>query len=305
VATQHPDTAITETSAAISGAGGRRSVSARITRWRALRAAVVAALPLLAGCTDATGTIPFPDDAIEVTPGAPYARWWTMTRNCAGQVGGMGQVRFYVVPRLSIDDGSTRYAGYWFRDGNRIVLAQPYATNGAVVRHEMLHALLQRGDHRRVDFVDHCGGIVDFGDGLHEESPELLAHPGPSSPVLSASRFRTELVLAPQPIALTAPDSGWLSATVIVTNPLDEPVWARIQRSAGDSLGPTLGVSVDGVSTRVTRTRYSLDTLVAFGPRESKRQVLDIKLDAPLSRWRARALFNADTGRWAPVPIQP
>jgi hypothetical protein len=167
----------------------------------------------------------------------------------------------------------------------------------------MLHALLQRGDHRRVEFVDRCGGIVDFGDGLHEESAELLAAPGPTSPVLPPSKFRIELVLAPQPIALTAPDSGWMSATVIVTNPLDEPVWARIQRSGRDSAGPTLGVSVDGESIRVTRTRYSVDTLVAFGPREVKRQVLDIKLDAPLSRWRARALFNADTGSWAAVPI--
>ena len=111
-------------------------------------------------------------------------------------------------------------------------------------------------------------------------------------------------MLAPQPIALTAPDSGWLSATVIVTNPRDEPVWARIEHADNDSIGPTLGVTVDGLSTRVTRTRYSVDTLVAFGPREVKRQVLDIKLDAPLTRWRARALFNADTGSWAPVPVQ-
>jgi hypothetical protein len=263
----------------------------------------VAGLQLAAACTEPTAAIPFPDDAIEVSPSAPYARWWSMTQSCAQHSRPMGQVRFYVVPRLSIDDGGTRYAGYWFRDGNRVVLAQPYATDGAVVRHEMLHALLQRGDHRRVDFVDRCGGIVDFGDGLHEESAELLAAPGPTSPVLPPSKFRIELVLAPQPIALTAPDSGWMSATVIVTNPLDEPVWARIQRSGRDSAGPTLGVSVDGESSRVTRTRYSVDTLVAFGPREVKRQVLDIKLDAPLSRWRARALFNADTGSWAAVPI--
>ncbi|NUO95344.1 MAG: hypothetical protein HOQ14_12735 [Gemmatimonadaceae bacterium] len=264
----------------------------------------IVALQLAAACTEPTGAIPFPDDAIEVAPGAPYARWWTMTQSCAGHARPMGQVHFYVVPRLSIDDGATRYAGYWYRDGNRIVLAQPYATDGAVVRHEMLHALLQRGDHQRVDFVDHCGGIVDFGDGLHEERAELLTPPGPSSPVLSPSQFKIELVLAPQPIALTAPDSGWLSATVIVTNPRDEPVWARIEHADNDSIGPTLGVTVDGLSTRVTRTRYSVDTLVAFGPREVKRQVLDIKLDAPLTRWRARALFNADTGSWAPVPVQ-
>jgi hypothetical protein len=267
-------------------------------------AIAVAALQLAAACAEPTGAMPFPDDAVEIAPSAPYARWWAMTQSCAQQVGNMRQVRFYVVPRLSIDDGSARYAGYWFRNGNRIALAQPYATDGAVVRHEMLHALLQRGDHRRVDFVDHCGGVVDFGDGLHEESAELLAAPGAASPVLVASKFNIELTLAPEPIALTGPDSGWMSATVIVTNPRDEPVWARIQRSAGDSMGPTLGVAVDGGSTRVTRTRYSADTLMAFGPREVKRQVLDVKLDAPLGRWRARALFNADTGSWAAVPIK-
>lgn len=264
----------------------------------------IASLTLVGACTEPTGAIPFPDDAVEVAPSAPYARWWAMTQSCAGHARPMGLVTFYVVPRLSIDDGNTRYAGYWFRDGNRIVLAQPYATDGAVVRHEMLHALLQRGDHQRVDFVDHCGGIVDFGDGLHEERAELLAPPGPTSPVLAPSEFKIDLVLAPEPVALTSPDSGWLSATVIVTNPRDEPVWARIEHTGNDSIGPTLGVTVDGVSRRATRIRYSVDTLVAFGPREVKRQVLDIKLDAPLTRWRARGLFNADTGSWAPVPVQ-
>ena len=297
------------TSAADTRAGALGDVHPRLSRTRAgfrrgLLTICVAGLPLAAACKEPTGTIPFPDDAVEVAPSAPYARWWKMTQSCAQHAGPMGMVHFYVVPRISIDDGDTRYAGYWYRDGNRIVLAEPYAMDGAVVRHEMLHALLQRGDHRRADFVDRCGGIVDFGDGLHEESAELLAAPGPGSPVLPPSEFKIDLVLAPQPIALTAPDSGWLSATVVVTNPRNEPVWARIQRSGHDSIGPTLGVTVDGVSIRMSRTRYSVDTLVAFGPGEVKRQVLDFKLDAPLSRWRARALFNADTGSWAAVPVQ-
>jgi hypothetical protein len=274
------------------------------TQYRRIASICVAGLLLAGACKEPTGTIPFPEDAVEIAPSAPYARWWAMTQSCADHARPMAMVRFYVVPGLAIDDGTTRYAGYWFRDGNRIVLAKPYATDGAVVRHEMLHALLQRGDHRRADFVDRCGGIVDFGDGLHEESAELLAAPGPTSPVLLPSQFRIELVLAPQPIALTSPDSGWLSATVVVTNPRDEPVWARIERAGHDSIGPTLGVTVDGQSTWVTRTRYSVDSLVPFGPGEVKRQVLDVKLDAPLSRWRARALFNADTGSWAAVPIQ-
>lgn len=269
-----------------------------------LALAALVGLQLAAACAEPAATIPFPDDAVEIAPSAPYARWWAMTQSCAQQAGSMKQVRFYVVPGLSIDDGTTRYAGYWFRAGNRVVLAEPYRTNGAVVRHEMLHALLQRGDHRRVDFVDRCGGVVDFGDGLHEERAELLAAPGPASPVLAPSEFGIELVLAPEPVGLTAPDSGWLSAIVVVTNPRDEPVWARIERAGGDSAGPTLGVAVDGESTRVTRTRYSADSLMAFGPREVKRQVLDVKLDAPLGRWRARALFNADTGSWAAVPIK-
>jgi hypothetical protein len=272
---------------------------------RALGLVVGMGLHLVAGCTDPIAAIQFPVDAVEIAPAAPYARWWAMTESCAGQSGNMAQMHFYTVPHLTIDDGDAHYAGYWFQSGNRIALAEPFVTEGRVVRHEMLHAILGRGDHPRADFVDRCGGIVDFGDGLHEEASALLAGPVPGSPVLSSSEFQIQLTLSPQPVTLGAPDEGWVTATVVVTNPRNEPVWARILRPASQSSGPTLGIDVDNGATRVSRTRRSVDALMAFGAHEVKRQALDVKLDGFDGQRRARAMFNADTGAWQSITVQP
>src|SRR5438270_12392257 len=65
----------------------------------ALSLIVLATLQLAAGCAEPASAIPFPDDAVEIAPGAPFARWWAMTESCAGQAGSMSDVRFFVVPR--------------------------------------------------------------------------------------------------------------------------------------------------------------------------------------------------------------
>ena len=275
---------------------------------RTLSLIAVVGSQVIAACNDLTA--PFPSNAVEITPPAPYARWWAMTESCSGLSGDMSAVHFYAVPEPLVAVGDSSYAGYWRQKGNRIALAEPYVTDGAVVRHEMLHQLLQRGDHPRPDFVDRCGGIVSFGGGRHEEASALLAGPVPSSPVLATSDFQIELTLSPQPVRLGAPDSGWVTATVLVTNPRNVPVWVRIPRPSDYLLGFTLGVDVlgldvDGWLRPFGTGRYSADTLMAFGARETKRQAVDVKLDASLRQWRARARFNDDTSAWQEIVLAP
>ena len=267
------------------------------------------ALAALASCTEPHPAVPFPPDAVEVSPAAPYARWWAMTESCSGRSGNLAAIHFYVVPGATLEGDGQSYRAYWYSEGNRIVFANGRSTNGGVVRHEMLHALLGRGDHPREDFVDRCGGIVDFGDGLHEEAPELLPPPVTGSPVLNPSDFQITLTVTPDPVRLGQPDSGWVTAIVSVTNSRPEPVWVRIPRSDYDYAGSTLGaethVTTDGWTTQAIESRYSIDTLIPFGAREVKRHAVDVKLDSGSLGLRVRGLFSTSSTLWREIVIAP
>jgi hypothetical protein len=79
----------------------------------------------------------------------------------------MRRVQFYVLPRShGWPDGDDFVWGAWLRSGNRIVVGEYVSEHPAIVRHEMLHAILQRGDHPREYFVSRCGSVVDSPD-LH------------------------------------------------------------------------------------------------------------------------------------------
>lgn len=71
-------------------------------------------------------------------------------------------MRRFVVPGDSpvLGDG-VEYDAYWMAAGNRIIIARRFVRDGLIVRHEILHALLGRGDHPPEYFRRRCAGIVD------------------------------------------------------------------------------------------------------------------------------------------------
>lgn len=121
-------------------------------------AAVLAAM----GCNLSTGPAPLPDGAVPFDPPAHYALWWSETQQCAGRGASLHDVQWFVVP-----DAETfrlrgkEWAGWWWASGNRIILAELYREHALTVRHEMLHAILQRGDHPAQYFADRCRGLVE------------------------------------------------------------------------------------------------------------------------------------------------
>ncbi len=87
-----------------------------------------------------------------------YQDWWDKTVACSGKQGQMTDVTFYAVdaPRGGIElAGETAHA-WWVREGNRIYLPASALGEEWLVRHEMLHALLQRGSHPAEVFVEAC-----------------------------------------------------------------------------------------------------------------------------------------------------
>jgi hypothetical protein len=200
-----------------------------------------------------------------------------------------------------------QYGGYWFPEGNRIVLASTSVYRADMVRHEMLHSLLNDGSHQRVEFVDRCGGIVAFGDPLRIEPSELLPAPGPTSVVLTPRDLQVSIQVAPQSVSLGLPDSGWVTVIVTTTNPSSEPVWVRARpfhadQSAGQTFGYVAGTAHYGPTSFED---YSVDTLVAFGPGETKRRAFDFHLPNSAGDWWVRGYFNVDTTAAIPFTLSP
>jgi hypothetical protein len=120
--------------------------------------AVAVVLTGAIACTQAVGP---PAGSRQFNPPARYKAWWRLTESCSGLSGDFSKVRWYRVPNsdsFSLE-GST-VNGAWYADGNRIALGDSEVNNGALVRHEMLHALLRNGNHPRNQFLGNCSDIV-------------------------------------------------------------------------------------------------------------------------------------------------
>ena len=87
-----------------------------------------------------------------------YQSWWAKTEACSGRKGDMAEVSFYAVdsPSGAIALGTEKGHGWWVRRGNRIYLPANSLSEEWLVRHEMLHALIQRGSHPTEKFVAAC-----------------------------------------------------------------------------------------------------------------------------------------------------
>jgi hypothetical protein len=87
-----------------------------------------------------------------------YQEWWDKTVACSGQSGNMKDVSFYAVdaPSGAIELAGEMAHAWWVREGNRIYLPANALGHEWLVRHEMLHALLQKGSHPAEIFVDAC-----------------------------------------------------------------------------------------------------------------------------------------------------
>lgn len=114
-----------------------------------LRLRSVLVLVLLAACGFDPG-----DDS-PMSPPAVYREWWAKTEACSGLRGDFDRVKWSVVPGHSFRCSSGRCAGHWEPD-HEVFLAEEWVMNEMVVRHEMLHDLLDRSGHPDPPFGDPC-----------------------------------------------------------------------------------------------------------------------------------------------------
>jgi hypothetical protein len=116
-------------------------------------------LATLAACEILGPQTELPASAQVMAAPDQYRDWWVKTETCSGLAGRFDRIEWYVVP--GADEFNTDLGvkvGLWTHSssGVRIVIAGDYVNNELVVRHEMLHALLDREGHPPEYFQDRC-----------------------------------------------------------------------------------------------------------------------------------------------------
>ncbi len=128
--------------------------------FQTLRALVLIPLIGLGACsgTEPTAAL-LPAGAQAIAAPAAYADWYGRTESCSGEAGDYASVRFFVVPGVkSFQSEFGETVALWRKVGREqfIIVSGDYLENEMVVRHEMLHALLQREGHPAEYFVTRC-----------------------------------------------------------------------------------------------------------------------------------------------------
>lgn len=90
-----------------------------------------------------------PTDARPFTPPAYYQDLWTLTEQCTGRTGDFARVHWYLFDAPYFADGKER-TGIW-HEPHQIYLSTRVAFDSAdnyqIVRHEMVHDLMQKPGH--------------------------------------------------------------------------------------------------------------------------------------------------------------
>jgi hypothetical protein len=127
--------------------------------WRLLRLCGALLLALAVSACALEPNDALPAGAVAMSPSPDFAVWWSRTEQCSGIDGNFGGVQWYVVPGArTFQSQIGEVVGLWTEAGGvtRITIAGDWSDNELVVRHEMLHALLNREGHPPLYFVQKC-----------------------------------------------------------------------------------------------------------------------------------------------------
>ncbi|MEO6528813.1 MAG: hypothetical protein ABIP93_19505 [Gemmatimonadaceae bacterium] len=244
-------------------------------------------------------TEPLPTDAVLFEPPAVYARWWKMTEACSGRSGDLAALRWYRVQSSSVTYNRRSFAGFWSANENWIVLARGQDDNGAAVRHEMLHALIQGSGHPRAEFLEACASLVAcssecIADGEPWRAPqqEYVVFPPDSLEVDSEAQL----------LARETDGQRWLRLQLTVRNPRGRAV---LITAPGDAVSSgAFAAEVRGPTGNITRTDNSGDSsAMFFRPYEAKTRLFEFRVASELTSYRVPSGTHLVRGgyarRWA------
>jgi hypothetical protein len=235
-----------------------------------------------------------------------FARWWELVQACSGRAGDLAAVQWFIVPDArEFTVGGRAYQGYtWNAPTTMVVLAERFALDGQLVRHEMLHALGVK-DHPAEFFRDRCGGIVACNGECARAVDEPYAPNSPAS-IVTPDVLDVELALWPSQPSVSA-DSGWTTLVISARNPRSEPIRVRLQpASPGSSATVTFGyyeLAPDQSHPNGWAYAYQGTDYVAFRPHETRRLSVDQRFFT--SGTRLRAFFNTQLAPDVTIELLP
>lgn len=117
----------------------------------------LALILVFGACSEATGPI------IGIEGERPYTNpslvlTWAILEQCSGIDGDFSKVQFFTATSITYGDGYAR--GLWEPKGNRIYILATETANVPLVKHEMMHALLQANGHPARFFNGVCGDLI-------------------------------------------------------------------------------------------------------------------------------------------------
>jgi hypothetical protein len=225
----------------------------------------------LLSCSDIFG-LAIPSEAVPLTPiPAAFEHWWTVVEDCSGLRADLSDIRWWIVPgRRTIPD-SDDAAGQYIHFGHSIVLAENQETNGFIVRHEMLHALLARAGrsgHPKLFFENRCGGVVSCSGACSSEigGPPTEAA---SAPPLDLTRVEVSAMVLPPTLSRNQLADGCFTILLRVTNVRSEAVAMRFSET------PRATWSVDGIAGGSGGAPTPPNDLVLLRPGEARSYAFD------------------------------
>ena len=118
------------------------------------------AVAMIGGCSAfSPSTAALPAGAVQLAARPDFAAWFSKTEACARVSGQFQQIQWFVVPgAATFETSEGPKVGMWEKSGSvaRIIIAGRYLDHEMVVRHEMLHHLLDREGHPQEFFADRC-----------------------------------------------------------------------------------------------------------------------------------------------------
>jgi hypothetical protein len=236
-------------------------------------AIVAAALPAVFACSEVTAPR-LPEGAIPMQPMEVYARWWDLVEECSARTGDFRDISWYVVPGAeSIPTEIGNVQGMWL-PGNRIVIAGKSVRHGPLVRHEMLHALVQTTGHPRADFIGRCDGVVVCEWPCRDNDPPPAADP--NAVPIAPSELEISVTVTPESPGIDVLN-GHIEVIVSARNPRAEPVTLQLEPPKDNGSPVTWRYSIwRGAAWWNHDERVQVVESTRFKPGETKRMVYDL-----------------------------
>ena len=204
-----------------------------------------------------------------------FRSWWQIVEGCSGKSRPLDAVRWYQVGPGELTIRGESAAGAWFVAGNRIVLTSWALREGALVRHEMLHAIVETGDHPDEFFKGRCGDEVACGRDCVEEQPLPDAHQ------VTLEQLEGSVALYP-PVPSVAALDGRVTVVLSVRNPANGNAFVSYDQFGDPQC--TFGVLIESTEEpRWTkwmcgRLAYANDSRIYFRAGETRRLVMDFDM---------------------------